>query len=183
MSFMMLNEFEGEALRQRVVNRGSIIRKVRHLFTCSNPLVFRFRTGHKIKDIRERLNEIADDKSKFNLMEIVADRHVVQRESVMTHSFVRASVAIGRDQDKEIIAQLLLCSGDHESVSVIPTVGIAGLGKTTLAKMIYSDKMVAKHFQLRMWGSSIDMTSKEVDEFTDLSWAMVNWKNYYTTNA
>uniref|UniRef100_A0A5B6YHB8 Putative disease resistance protein RGA3 n=2 Tax=Davidia involucrata TaxID=16924 RepID=A0A5B6YHB8_DAVIN len=149
----VLDQFESEALRQQVVNRGSIIRKVRNFFSSSNPLAFRFRMGHKIKVIRERLDEIAVDKAKFNLTELVVDhrRSVAQRERVMTHSFVHASDVIGRDQDKENIVQLLMCSTDHENVSVIPIVGIAGLGKTVLAKMLYNDEKVVQHFQLRMW--------------------------------
>uniref|UniRef100_A0A5B6YHC2 Putative disease resistance protein RGA3 n=1 Tax=Davidia involucrata TaxID=16924 RepID=A0A5B6YHC2_DAVIN len=148
----VIDEFECEALRQQVVNRGSIIRKVRHFFSYSNPLVFRFRMGHKIKEVRERLDKIALDKTKFNLMVRVVDGHsVVHREREMTHSFVHASDIIGRDQDKEKIVQLLMRSNDHENVSVIPIVGIAGLGKTALAKIVYNDEKVVKHFQLRMW--------------------------------
>ncbi|KAA8517961.1 hypothetical protein F0562_015435 [Nyssa sinensis] len=86
----LLDEVECEALRQQVVNRGSIIRKVRHFFSCSNSLVFRWRMGHKIKNIRKRLDEMSAEKSKFNLTVLVLDRRVVQSDrslqTLMVHN-------------------------------------------------------------------------------------------------
>ncbi|XP_034712124.1 putative disease resistance protein RGA3 [Vitis riparia] len=149
----VLDEFDYEALRQQVVASGSSIRsKVRSFVSSPNSLAFRLKMGHRVKNIRERLDKIAADKSKFNLTEGIANTRVVQRERQReTHSFVRASDVIGRDDDKENIVGLLKQSSDTENVSVIPIVGIGGLGKTTLAKLVYNDDRVVGHFSIKMW--------------------------------
>ncbi|CAL5351883.1 unnamed protein product [Camellia sinensis] len=40
---------------------------------------------------------------------------------------------------------------NDENMFVLPIVGIAGIGKTALVKLLYNHEMVAKHFQLRIW--------------------------------
>lgn len=146
----VLDEFEYEALRWQEVNHGGIKRKVCNFFSCSNPFAFRFKMGHKIKSIREKLDKVANEKAKFHLTNRVDDRRVVHMERE-THSFVQASDVIGREDDKENIVQLLMRASDHENVSVVPIVGIGGLGKTTLARLVYNDEMVVSHFKLKMW--------------------------------
>ncbi|KAK9289786.1 hypothetical protein L1049_007945 [Liquidambar formosana] len=142
----LLDEFSTEALRRKVEIHGSILKGVGNFFSRSNPLIFRFKNGHKIKDIRERLDNIAEDRRNFHFTEQVENSGREQ-----THSFVRASDVIGRDHDKGKIVNLLLSSGDRESLSVIPIVGLGGLGKTTLAKLVYNDDKVIQSFEMRMW--------------------------------
>ncbi|CAL5420780.1 unnamed protein product [Camellia sinensis] len=41
--------------------------------------------------------------------------------------------------------------GDDHNISVIPIIGIGGLGKTALVRLLYNHEMVADHFELRIW--------------------------------
>ncbi|KAM1625959.1 hypothetical protein FF1_014350 [Malus domestica] len=158
----LLDEFECEALRRQVVHGSGTNRKVRHFFSRSNPVAFRLRVGHGIKKIRERLHELKDDKNFADLHTVHYHPHHGDhgRENRnTTHSFVRASEVIGRETEKNKVVDLLMVQGnDHQSedngnVSVIPIVGFGGLGKTTLAKLVYNDVRVVGSFELRMWQS------------------------------
>ncbi|XP_057999229.1 putative disease resistance protein RGA1 [Hevea brasiliensis] len=160
----VLDEFECENQRRRALQLyGTTIKKhmksilpifgfqVGHFFSSSNPIAFRFKMSAKIKQIRERLDEIASQKSKFHLVQQYESRNIMPKERVMTHSFVKESDVIGRDKDKENIIRLLQDSSDGGQISIIPIVGIGGLGKTALAKLAYNDERVNNHFQLKMW--------------------------------
>ncbi|WCJ30510.1 Disease resistance protein RGA2 [Euphorbia peplus] len=147
----VVDEFECEALERQVVESGTTARKVRRFCSKSNPFVFRFRMAHILKNMRKRVSEIASLKSSLGLTEGSNNMPNVIRGVRLTHSFVRKEDVIGREDDKINIINMLLLPIDGENVSVIPIVGIGGLGKTTLAKLVYNDESVASHFEKKMW--------------------------------
>ncbi|KAB2088762.1 hypothetical protein ES319_A03G020400v1 [Gossypium barbadense] len=145
----LIDEFEIQALRRLVLKRGSTGRKVRHFFSGSNPLAFRFRMGYKIKKANETLNEISAEKAKFHLTE-KHETNVIHRERE-TYSFVKTSSVIGRDEAKQHLLNFLKNPTDGEDIPVLPTVGIGGIGKTTLAQLVFNEESVKSHFELRIW--------------------------------
>ncbi|KAK2416985.1 putative disease resistance protein RGA3 [Trifolium repens] len=152
----VLDEFELQDTRKQVMKAsGSTQRKVRHFFSSSNPLAFRFRMAHQIKEIRDRLKKVAADGTGFGLVRIDFDPTLAVQRREFTHSHIDASSVIGRENDREKIIKLLVDSNsqDHgeKSMSVIPIVGIGGLGKTTLAKLVFIDKRIDEVFQLKIW--------------------------------
>ncbi|KAF4362798.1 hypothetical protein F8388_022455 [Cannabis sativa] len=82
----VLDEFECELLRRKVVKQyASFGRKVHRFFSHSNPIVYCFSVAHRIREIRERLDEIDKNMEKFQLIKIAPNVDQSVRE---THSFV-----------------------------------------------------------------------------------------------
>uniref|UniRef100_A0ACD5U3D1 Uncharacterized protein n=1 Tax=Avena sativa TaxID=4498 RepID=A0ACD5U3D1_AVESA len=77
------------------------------------------------------------------------------KERPETSSIVDDSSVFGREEDKEIIVKMLLdqknSNSNHANLSILPIVGMGGLGKTTLAQLVYNDTRIKNHFQLRVW--------------------------------
>ncbi|MED6178896.1 hypothetical protein PIB30_111877, partial [Stylosanthes scabra] len=68
-------------------------------------------------------------------------------------SLVVSSEIFGRNKDKEEVIKLLLDDTRHAEspVAVIPIWGLGGIGKTTLAQLVYSDAKVVEKFNTRAW--------------------------------
>ncbi|XP_071939061.1 putative late blight resistance protein homolog R1A-3 [Coffea arabica] len=58
-------------------------------------------------------------------------------------------VMVGLDDEAAKVIERLV-SGSKQ-VEIVPIVGMAGLGKTTLAKKAYNDSSVTCHFHIRLW--------------------------------
>ncbi|XP_019077669.1 putative disease resistance RPP13-like protein 1 [Vitis vinifera] len=74
-------------------------------------------------------------------------------EERLTTSLVDEFGVYGRDADREKIMELFLSDevSADQKVGVIPIVGMGGVGKTTLAQIIYNDKRVEDYFDTRIW--------------------------------
>jgi aquaporin TIP len=58
---------------------------------------------------------------------------------------------VGREKEKKHILKLLQNNGDRES-SIIPIVGLGGMGKTPIAKFVCTLKETNEfHFDLKAW--------------------------------
>ncbi|XP_065629073.1 putative disease resistance protein RGA1 [Quercus suber] len=148
----LLDEITTEALRREVMTRDKNAKEVRIFFSKSNQLAYVLRMGHKVKAMRKRFDAIAADRNKFHLEERPEERQVGYKAREQTYSYVHAEDVIGREDDKKAIIRSLLDNANaEENVSVLPIVGIGGLGKTTVAKLVFNDEQIKNHFELKLW--------------------------------
>ncbi|KAL0368312.1 UNVERIFIED_CONTAM: putative disease resistance protein [Sesamum calycinum] len=80
-------------------------------------------------------------------------------------------VRIGMEENKERLRSYLLGGGKPE-LSVIAIRGMGGIGKTTLAKLLYNDPLLVKHFDSRAWAAiGQDFQARDILETMLLSLA------------
>ncbi|EEF38351.1 Disease resistance protein RGA2, putative [Ricinus communis] len=112
---------------------------------------FEYDAANRIKTVTSKLGLIAEEK-RFQL-DVNVDVRRPLKKLPTSSSSVETACVFGREDDKENIVDLLLSdeSDQQKNVSLFPIVGMGGLGKTTLARLVYDDSRVVKHFELRMW--------------------------------
>ncbi|XVE74189.1 hypothetical protein DITRI_Ditri11bG0178900 [Diplodiscus trichospermus] len=155
----LLEEFAYEALQRKWTAQShtssSLVKK---LFPSSlrlslSAVRFRVKMGSKIKKIATILKEIATQKNLLELGENVGGKANEARDlrSPAT-SLVNEVNVFGREKDKEAMLKLLLVQRTSDAqVPVIPITGMGGIGKTTLAQLVYNDYKVNAFFDLKAW--------------------------------
>ncbi|GMQ04039.1 hypothetical protein CsSME_00049604 [Camellia sinensis var. sinensis] len=151
----ILDECATEALQCESKGQGyGSLKKVRtSLLTCYplQNILFRHKIGNRIKEVTEKFDEIAA-KRKFHLNVGDVGTRVLYDESRETSSLITQPELYGRGEEKEEIVTVLVENvRDIDAVSVYPILGIGGLGKTTLAQMVFNDDRVKGHFEPKIW--------------------------------
>ncbi|XP_071924478.1 putative disease resistance protein RGA3 [Coffea arabica] len=134
----LLDELNYEVLRCQLVD------KVRSFILSSDiNIVFRWRMACKIRDINKKLNKINKEASDFPLVRN-------QGKTFPPSTTVVGHNVVGRAKDETSLVETLL-SLSEKAVSVIPILGMGGLGKTTLAQSVYNNRQVDSHFEKKIW--------------------------------
>ncbi|CAJ2655707.1 unnamed protein product [Trifolium pratense] len=147
----LLDDVNTEELRRQVMTNNKKAKKVRIFFSSSNQLLFSFKMVGKIKELGNIIESLNVDKRIFNFTNRTPEQRVFKRRE--THSFVREEEVIGREEEKIMLLEKLFDNNINvkDNVSVISIIGVGGLGKTTLAQLVYGDKKVKQHFELTKW--------------------------------
>jgi Leucine-rich repeat (LRR) protein len=139
----ILDEFFTETMRCKASCTGFTPRAVK----------VNMRLESNIKEITGRFNRMVKQKNDLKLSSENVDRRSYStRETLAPTSVVTEAHVYGRDSDKEALLEFLV--GDKRSdaqLSVIPIVAMGGMGKTTLAQLVYNDKKVQSFFDLKAW--------------------------------
>ncbi|XP_073109658.1 disease resistance protein RGA2-like [Elaeis guineensis] len=144
----VVDEFQIEALRRRIERHDRMTGKVRDFFSSNNPIAFQCDMAGKIREIGKRFDEIVKENKDFGSMVKSDSDRPVNRE---TKSLAVDSEIYGREDEKNEVIQILVDEDNGQNISILPIVGLGGIGKTTLAQIVYHNDRIEKHFELRMW--------------------------------
>ncbi|KAF5775513.1 putative P-loop containing nucleoside triphosphate hydrolase [Helianthus annuus] len=184
----VLDDLATEAMHRELTQQsGGITSKVKRLVpTWYTNLSLSQRVHHKLDDITTKLQDL--EKEKVSLGLIVKDE---KSKRIYQTSLVDTSSIVGREKEKkELLVKLLGDEPCDKNFSIVPIVGMGGLGKTTLAKLLYDDEKVKKHFELMAWVCVSDpfdifsiskvilqSVNGENEEFADLNLLQVALRN------
>ncbi|KAL7606444.1 hypothetical protein Lser_V15G19038 [Lactuca serriola] len=149
----LLDDLATEAMHVELSEvSGATTSKVRKLIpNCCSKFSLSSRMQYKLDGIGARLQELVEAKNDLGLTVVTNEKpKIIRYEACL----VDASGIVGREGHKKALVQQLL-GGKNESCnqnfSVVPIVGMGGVGKTTLARLLYDEKEVKDHFELRAW--------------------------------
>ncbi|KAL3497661.1 hypothetical protein ACH5RR_040393 [Cinchona calisaya] len=146
---IILDEFGYEVLRQKIESpRWNEVCR----FFSSNPLSFRVKIAHKIKNIKASLEEAFKEANQIGLQAFeLTNTRSNSGEIRLTHPFVDDTKIVGRDDDISLVKRMLTSSVYNKDLPVIAIVGMGGQGKTTLAQLVYKNDAVVRYFDERIW--------------------------------
>lgn len=113
----VLDEFAYEIIRRKVELQNRLKKKVRNFFSLSNPIAFRLKMAHKVKNINILLIQINKEAADFGLqrVDLTPQNNQLIPE---TDSFVDHSGVVGREKDASKTVKILINSGNQEALSV-----------------------------------------------------------------
>ncbi|KAJ3693767.1 hypothetical protein LUZ60_009247 [Juncus effusus] len=105
----------------------------------------------QMKKMRKRLGKIAEQRSQFVLSTGSGfDKEVVIKERETFSDTDEENKILGREREITELLSFLMQSDSDEDVSIIAIVGLGGIGKTTLAQLIYNNERIKGAFN-RGW--------------------------------
>ncbi|KAJ7949319.1 Disease resistance protein [Quillaja saponaria] len=164
-------ELEAELTSGQKYSRCCI--KVRHFSTliasaCVNSSNNEIES--KIQEVLDHLEHLAKQMNVLGLKAGVGIAGKVSQRLPST-SLVDETQVYGRDDDKGAVMKLLHSDDVNGGrFSVIAILAMGGMGKTTLAQLVYNDERVKNHFEIKGWicvsepFDVIDITKKILEE-------------------
>ncbi|KMT18795.1 hypothetical protein BVRB_2g029050 [Beta vulgaris subsp. vulgaris] len=130
--------------------------KVRCGSICGKGITVGWRMRSEINMICEKLNQFPELPTEIS--SIISDLNNQSNPLPEQKPFLNVEISdwgdviFGREGDRHRVVNALLDTSNlKDDISVVAIVGREGLGKTTVAKLVYNDDGVQYHFDLILW--------------------------------
>ncbi|KAK9069100.1 hypothetical protein SSX86_013216 [Deinandra increscens subsp. villosa] len=155
----VLDDMATEAIQYQLTqeSNNSTSKVLKFFPTKFHAVKYGLKMKSKLDKITTKLDDLVKEKNRLGLNDNVQRSGRASRPLEET-SLVDVSKVKGRGSDKQALLENLLSneSSSGQKVNVVSIVGLGGIGKTTLAQLLYNDKDVKEHFELMSWVSVSD---------------------------
>lgn len=135
-------------------------------FSCVHSVPFRHEIANRVKSLNDTLDQILSEKNKFKFEESASNSfQATRRDRGHQSSPLPELDIVGwniRDDSQELVN--LLVSEDEQKCSVFAITGMGGIGKTTLAQVIYNESKIKEGFMQHSWS----FVSRDYSSDTDI---------------
>lgn len=148
----IFDEFRHEALQREAKKKGHH-RMLGMELRARNPIVFRYRMGKKLCRIVQTIEVLVTKMNAFgftHMKQAPPSKQWRKMDPILFDSD-KDVVRRSRDKEKNKIVEILLHEASNMDLVVLPIIGFGGIGKTTLAQLIYNDPEIERHFELQRW--------------------------------
>jgi hypothetical protein len=145
--------YEAEDMIDRFIHKVAEHRRwspIGRIFRYPSHTLMLRNVGKKIEGIKEKIDEIYKNRERYGIERVEASGNAVEEEAMhRRRREVEENDVVGFVHDSATLVKQLI-EGDPK-LDVISIIGMGGLGKTTLARKIYNNLLVKRHFNCHVW--------------------------------